>query len=139
MKKSPRDQERRSAFGEVPRHHVTHFIRCGEFCIAFGSRLRHTDAVSRFRREVSGRSSGVEHNLAKVRVVSSNLIARSNISGCKTQCSQALAGHLEQFPIADPCLSWGPRFHRGSIQVGTRNLELSVSFPKAIRQGGPCH
>ena len=26
-----------------------------------------------------GRSSGVEHNLAKVRVVSSNLIARSNI------------------------------------------------------------
>ena len=25
-----------------------------------------------------GRSSGVEHNLAKVRVVSSNLIARSN-------------------------------------------------------------
>ncbi len=29
-------------------------------------------------RLVSGRSSGVEHNLAKVRVVSSNLIARSN-------------------------------------------------------------
>ena len=29
---------------------------------------------------MSGRSSGVEHNLAKVRVVSSNLIARSNFS-----------------------------------------------------------
>ena len=29
---------------------------------------------------MSGRSSGVEHNLAKVRVVSSNLIARSKIS-----------------------------------------------------------
>src|SRR5690606_5822047 len=28
--------------------------------------------------ERGGRSSGVEHNLAKVRVVSSNLIARSN-------------------------------------------------------------
>ena len=28
-----------------------------------------------------GRSSGVEHNLAKVRVVSSNLIARSNLPG----------------------------------------------------------
>ncbi len=32
------------------------------------------------RAIVSGRSSGVEHNLAKVGVVSSNLIARSNFS-----------------------------------------------------------
>ena len=35
----------------------------------------------RFKHQLTqgrGRSSGVEHNLAKVRVVSSNLIARSN-------------------------------------------------------------
>ena len=64
-----------------------------------------------------GRSSGVEHNLAKVRVVSSNLIARSNdqrapsgalsfLIALQTQriCQRPLraAGHLQ------PTLTWGP-------------------------------
>ena len=69
--------------------------------------------------------------------MSSNLITRSNISGCKTQCSQALAGHLEQFPIAVPRLGWGLRFHRGSIQGGTRNLELKLWCLWPIGQRGP--
>lgn len=37
-----------------------------------------------------GRSSGVEHYLAKVRAVSSNLIARSNISLSQTQLTEGL-------------------------------------------------
>ncbi len=42
-----------------------------------------------------GRSSGVEHNLAKVRVVSSNLIARSN------QKSRSITLRLFCFRIAE--------------------------------------
>ena len=45
--------------------------------LAFQNDLRHTKFISD-KPTVSGRSSGVEHNLAKVRVVSSNLIARSS-------------------------------------------------------------
>jgi hypothetical protein len=41
--------------------------------------LRHkTHLAAAWRHTERGRSSGVEHNLAKVGVVSSNLIARSN-------------------------------------------------------------
>ncbi len=42
--------------------------------------LRHRSAVHRIHAVVSGCSSGVEHNLAKVGVVGSNPIARSRFS-----------------------------------------------------------
>ena len=49
--------------------------------VAIEKTLRHIHrAVATRLSRSSGRSSGVEHNLAKVGVVSSNLIARSNIS-----------------------------------------------------------
>ena len=41
-------------------------------------------------RLVSGRSSGVEHNLAKVRVVSSNLITRSIFQTVRTNVNTRL-------------------------------------------------
>ena len=41
-----------------------------------------------------GRSSGVEHNLAKVRVVSSNLIARSNKQPSSCRVFQTKIAHL---------------------------------------------
>ena len=52
-----------------------------------------------------GRSSGVEHNLAKVRVVSSNLIARSKKS---SRSGQTKSGFRAAFGFSgDPC----PRSH----------------------------
>lgn len=80
----------------------------------------------------SGRSSGVEHDLAKVRVVSSNLIARSET--CKRNYYQtyqsdklnARVVELVDTPDLKSCALWGVR-----VQVPPRVLEPSL-FEKAL-------
>ena len=57
-----------------------------------GTNARYTPLGGDITRLERGRSSGVEHNLAKVGVVSSNLIARSNfskINDCGLACPRA--------------------------------------------------
>ncbi len=48
------------------------------FTLSLGNKTRHLADFFRLRHTLSGRSSGVEHDLAKVGVEGSNPFARSN-------------------------------------------------------------
>ena len=64
--------------------------------LAFNLALRHIRRAA-VKRGKSGRSSGVEHNLAKVGVVSSNLIARSKFPNNNNEI--LLANILMRLPL----------------------------------------
>ena len=67
-----------------------------------------------------GRSSGVEHNLAKVRVVSSNLIARSR--NFLRDKRKAAFGPLSSFSAPKTLLNVGRKADRHETAAGPKAL-----------------
>ncbi len=64
---------------EIPQSISNSLLQSPEL-LSYSSHLTDGAATNGPSETKCGRSSGVEHNLAKVRVVSSNLIARSSFS-----------------------------------------------------------